>query len=238
VLIFSTIFFARKFAFNFLCASSLVLALIGLVKADAPYFIGDSVKIETQQNYPDYDFYFVTLKRLVTKLDPKSPNYHVSRPEGMENDPSTFKFERIVLTPENSFTRSLDRCNRVRFNHRERFGEAWFLVAVRKDAVNQITKTGSLEDALRQAVLENKVGGIKVSNISTGFSPESNKELSSKVIVNTVVKLDDAELKLQERIEKPLEKSSDSTIIGGLLLAMCAVVIGLLFVKRSFPARS
>ncbi len=173
--------------YRIICLIFLICLFSATLLADIPPPpIGEQIRIELTQNYPEYQFYLASFKLKVVP-NPNPP--HPSRPDMIVDVPDSFKLRKIDLTYEKPLTEAITA---ARIQYRGTIpGESLYLVAVRKSLGDVV------ETKIREAIENHENGtGIYAAYLWQSLESAKDERRGAKLIVNRVSKFDDEGLKI------------------------------------------
>lgn len=211
----------------------IVLLSINILADIPPPPVGEKIRIELKQDYTDYDFYLASYDLKVVP-NPNPP--HVSRPNMVVNIPESFKLRKINLSFKKPFTEAITSA-RIQ-NRGTLVGIDLWLVAVKKSLGSDI------ESKVKAVIDGEKDGdGIYAASLEQMFESHKDGRRGVKLIVNTVMSLDEKGLKINAsegtasllvENETPGFEGKTPTFVGlGLLLTGLAFV-GVWWARKRF----
>ena len=179
--------------------------------------VGEQIRIELEQNYPDYQFYLASYNLKVVP-NPNPP--HPSRPNMVVTIPDSFKLKKIDLSVEKPLIQSITS-SRIEYRG-SLVGESLYLVAARKSL-------GEIAESKIKEAIDNRQNdtGIYTTRLWQELESKKDYKVGAKVIVNKVTSLDDKGLKIDisEGTATVGIISKTSSCIGlGLILTGMALV--------------
>lgn len=185
--------------FNLFLSLIFSLFLINTTLADIPPPpIGESIRIELTQNYPDYQFYLCSYK-LEVKPNPNPP--HPSRPNMVVIVPDSFQMKKIDLSKDNPYNEMLGK-SRIQ-NRGSLYDRNLYLVAIEKSQVAE------LEPKIKESIDNRKNGNtlIRVVRIETAYESRDGDRKGVKVIVNKI-SMD------EKKMNSTVEEGTTSAVSG------------------------
>jgi hypothetical protein len=167
--------------------STIFLFTINILADIPPPPVGEQIRIELKQNYPDYQFYIASYDLKVVP-NPNPP--HISRPNMVINIPDSFKLRQIDLSVEKPL---IEAITNARIENRGTLvGKDLWLIAVKR------TLGADVESKVKTAIDNRKnEDGIYTANLSQELESKKDERVGAKIILNTVTKLDEKGLVIQ-----------------------------------------
>lgn len=211
--------------FNFVFSVIIGLFFVNVILGDIPPPpVAQEIRIELNQNYPDYQFYLCSYK-LEVKPNPNPP--HPSRPNMIVVVPDSFQMKKIDLSKENPYSEPLGN-SRIQYRG-SLYDKDLYLVAIEKSKVAELES--KIKDAIDNGKKEDAF--IRFVEIETAFESRGNGGNGVKILVNKI-SIDEKGMnrKVEEGTATAVSNKVSSCIGLGFLLTGTALIGGWWMRKR------